>query len=132
MNGRERCLLGIVLGADTMTAALLADVFSEKWIGIGFRLRIENANVKGIPLDVDELADPTRRCAVVGCLDFHTAVQMHDAFAVLVIAKWLDRQRQQERLFFSKHGGDLSFRRAMNTGVGPTRLPVIQISLGLL
>jgi hypothetical protein len=43
-------------------------------------------------LDFDLPADPTWRQAVVGTLDFNTAIEMHYPLAVLVIAKRFDRQ----------------------------------------
>src|SRR5690554_3336277 len=92
---------------------------------------IKNAHVRGIPLDVDELADPAWRRAVVGRLDFDTTVQMHDALTVLVVTERFDRQRQEEWLFLCKHGRDLTFGRSVNAGIGPTRFPLIQVGLGL-
>ena len=55
---------------------------------------------------------------------------MHDAFAVLVIAKRLQRQWQQRGLFFGKHGGDLPFGGAVDARVGPALFPVIEVGLG--
>src|SRR5688572_1932270 len=81
----ERRFLRIVLRADAMPAALLPDMLTEKLI----RFRIENADVKPIPLNVNELADPARRNAVIGRVHFDTSIQMHGAFAVLVITEGL-------------------------------------------
>jgi len=44
--------------------------------------------------------------------DFHTAVQMHHTFSVLVVAEGFERQSQQVRFFFEEHGGDLAFGSA--------------------
>ena len=77
-------------------------------------------------------ADPARRRAVVGRLDFHAAIQMHRALAVLVIAEWLHRQRQQGRPLFGEHGRHLPFGGAVDARVGPALLPVVQIGLRLL
>src|SRR6266404_1957115 len=52
--------------------------------------------------------------------------------AMLVVAKRFQGKRQQGWFFFGKHGGDLSFRSAMNAGIGTACLPTIQIGLGLL
>src|SRR2546425_4172230 len=75
--------LRIVLRADAMPAALLPDMLAEKLM----RFRIENANVKRIRLNIDELSNPARRNAVIGCVHFDTSIQMHGAFAVLVITE---------------------------------------------
>ena len=40
---------------------------------------------------------------------YYAAIQMHDAFAVLVIAEGFERERKQRRFLFGKHGGDLPF-----------------------
>ena len=84
-----------------------------------------------IPLHLDPPSDPARRRAVVGGFDFDAAVQMHGALAVLVIAERFERQRQQERLLFGKHGRHLPFGGAVDARVGPARFPVVQIGLGL-
>src|SRR5712691_3626582 len=83
----EGGFLGIVLGLDAMPATFLSDVLAQELMG----LRIENADVKRIPLDVDELSNPARWHAVVGGFDFDAAIQMHDAFAVLVITEGFNR-----------------------------------------
>ena len=72
-----------------MPAALLTQVLTERLAGEG----INQANVGGVPLHSHTAANPARRCAVVSCFDFDAAVQMYCAFAVLVIAKWFERQR---------------------------------------
>ena len=71
--------------------------------------------------------DPARRCAVVGCLDFHTAIQMYRALAMLVIAKRFDRERKKCRTFFGKHRRHLPLSGAVNACVGPPLFPTIQI-----
>src|SRR2546425_1317508 len=81
----KRRLLWIVFRTDAMPAALLPDMLAQKLVGSG----IENADVKRIPLNVDEFSDPTRRNAVVGGLDFDTPIQMNGAFAVLVVSERL-------------------------------------------
>src|SRR2546428_9347160 len=102
----KRRLLGIVFRTDAMPAALLPDMLAQKLVGSG----IENADVKGIPLNIDELPDPARRNAVIGCIDFDTPIQMNGAFSVLVVTKRLQRQWNEERLLLSKHCCDLPLR----------------------
>jgi hypothetical protein len=92
-------------------------------------LGIEQADEQLVPLHAHHAPDPAGRRAVVGGFDFDAAVQMHDAFAVLVIAEGFDRQGQQERLFFRKHGGNLAFGGAMDARVSPALFPAIEISL---
>ena len=70
-----------------MPAALLPNMLAEQLVGSG----IENTDVKRIPLDVDELSDPAWRNAVIGGVHFDATIQMHRAFAVLVITKRLQR-----------------------------------------
>ena len=54
---------------------------------------------------------------------------MHRPDAVAVVAKRLDGQRPQVRLFLGKHHGDLALRGAMDARVGPVRLPAVEIRL---
>ena len=108
-----------------MTAALLAQVLAQQFPG----QRIEQADVRIIPLHLHATADPAGRRAVVSGLHFHAAVQMHRALAVLVIAEGLDGQRQQRRSFFGEHRRDLPLGGAVNARVGPALFPAIQIGL---
>ena len=103
----------------------LAQVLAQQLAG----LRIEQADVLTIPLHLHAPADPARRRAVVGGFDFHAAVQMNRALAVLVIAERLERQRQQRGFLFGEHGRDLPFGGAVNARVGPALFPVIQVGL---
>lgn len=64
---------------------------------------IENANVKRIPLDVDQLANPTWWDAVIGGLHFDAAIEMNRPFAVLVITERLQWQWNEEQLFLSEN-----------------------------
>src|SRR5207253_11346989 len=84
-----------------------------------------------VPLDGDRAAEPARRRGVVGAGDFDTAVEMHGARAVVVVAKGLERQRSELRLFLGEHGGDLTLGGAVDTGIGPARLPAVEIRLRL-
>jgi hypothetical protein len=56
---------------------------------------------------------------------------MHSAFAVLVVAKRLQRQRLQQRLFLGEHRRHLPLGPAMDALVGPALFPVIEICLRL-
>ena len=86
----QRSSLGAILVEDAMAAAWLAQMFPQE-LPIS---RIEQTNDDQIPLDLDATADPAWRRSIVGCLDFHTAVQMYGSLAVLVIAEGFQRQRQ--------------------------------------
>ena len=86
----------------------------------------------GRPTAPDAPADPARRRTVVGRFDFHAAVQVHRAFAVLVIAERLDGQRQQGRPLFGEHGRHLPLGGAVDARVGPALFPMIQIGLRFL
>src|SRR5580700_3091231 len=109
-------------------AGFLAYVLSQQHFVFG----IEDANIKLIPLHIHFASDPTRQYAVVGEIDFDATVQIHTPLAILVVAKRLEGKRQQGWFFFGKHGGDLSFRGAMNAGIGTACLPTIEIGLGFL
>jgi len=85
-----------------------------------------------IPLHLNAAADPTRRCAIVSGLDFDAAIQMHRAFAILVIAERFERQRKQSGLLLGEHRCNLALGGAVNTCVGPTLLPMVQIRLRFL
>ena len=111
-----------------MAAARLAQVLAQQLA----RLRIHQSHLPQIPLHLDVPADPARRRAVVGRFDFHAAVQMHRALAVLVVAEGLDRQRQQSRLLLGEHDRDLPLGGAVDARVGPALFPVIQVGLGFL
>src|SRR3989441_1339207 len=50
---------------------------------------------------------------------------------VLVVAKGLQRQREEMRLLLGEHGGDLALGGSVDAGVGPARLPAIEIRLSL-
>src|SRR5579864_1014816 len=92
------------------------------------RLRVEESYVQVIPLDVDPVAYPARRCAVEGG-DLDTAIEVHRPVAEAVIAKRFDGKRPEHGLLFGKHRGDLALRRAVNPRVGPVLVPAIQIGL---
>src|SRR5437764_11717436 len=59
--------------------------------------RIHQSHMCVIPLHLNAAADPARRSAVVRRFDFHATIQMDCTFAVLVVAKRLQRQGQQDR-----------------------------------
>src|SRR2546427_8513442 len=56
---------------------------------------------------------------------------MHGAGAVVVVAKGLERQRSEMRLYRGERGGDLTLGGAVDTGIGPARLPAVEIRLRL-
>ena len=64
-------------------------------------------------------SDTIQLAPVMNGFDFHAPVQMHRAVAVLVVAKGLDGQRLQCRLFLSKHDRHLTLGGAVNAGVLP-------------
>lgn len=57
---------------------------------------------------------------------------MHDARAVAVVTKGLERERLQVRALLGKHRAHLALGRAMDARVGPAQLPLIQVGLGRL
>ena len=88
---------------------------------------MQQPDLTEIPLHLHLPADPARRRAVVGGIDFHAAIQVYRAFPILVIAEGLQRQRQQRGLLFGEHSRHLPFGSAVNARVGPVFLPVIQV-----
>jgi len=54
---------------------------------------------------------------------------VHSTFAVLITAERFQRQRQQVWFLFGKHGGHLPLSSAVDARIGPTRLPMVQVSL---
>ena len=121
----ERGALRTVFVFDAAATARLTQMLAQKLPGA----RIEQANVQSVPLDPHHPADPARRHAVVGGFDLDTPVEVNGSLAVLVIAKGLQRQRLEERFLFGEHGRDLPLRGAVNTRVGPTFFPVIEVCL---
>jgi len=79
-----------ILSLETMLPPLLAEMFAHELSGFG----VEDANQYAIPLHFHGAPDPTRGRAVIGGIDFYTAVQMHGAIAELVITERLEWQRQ--------------------------------------
>src|SRR5580658_2095280 len=118
----------MVLFFYAIPAGFLAYVLSQQQSVFG----IEDANIQLIPLHLYFASDPTWGQAVVGEIDFDATVQIHAPLTILVVAKRLEGKRQQGWFFFGKHGGDLSFRGAMNAGIGTACLPTIEIGLGFL
>ena len=123
--GREWCARGPVFTLDAMTTALLAQMLAQELP----RSRIDQPYMCATPLHLNAAADPAGRGAVIRRFDFHAAIQMDRAFAVLVVAKGLKRQGQQRWAFFGEHGCDLPFGGAVNAGVSPALLPLIQVGL---
>jgi hypothetical protein len=64
-NPREWRLLGVVFRLNAMPAPLLAGMLTQKLMDS----RIENADLKQVPLDCDEVSNPAGRHAIVGRFD---------------------------------------------------------------
>ena len=75
-----------ILWVEAMLASLLTEMFAHELSSFG----IEEANKHAIPLHVHGAPNPTRGRAVVGGIDFDAAIQVHRAWAELVIAERLD------------------------------------------
>ena len=71
-----------------MFATHLRQVFPQQFAG----LRVQQTDVPEVPLHRNHTADPSRRRAVVGGIDFHAAIQIYRAYAILVVTERLDRQ----------------------------------------
>ena len=80
----------------------------------------------------DAAADPAGRRTVVGRVDLDAAIEVDRADAEAVIAKGLEGERLQRGLLLDKHRSDLALRRAVDTRIGPARVPVIEIGLAFL
>src|SRR3989442_15974286 len=93
------------------------------------RLGRNQSHVEVIPLHLDALPEPPGRRAVIRTVDFDVAVERDRAVAEAVVAKRFDRERAERRPFLGKHHGDLALRRAVDAGIGPVRLPAVQIRL---
>ena len=93
------------------------------------RLRRQHPDVQVVPLHLHPLPDPARGRAVVRRLDFDAAIEMDGALAKAVVAKRFKRQPAERRPLVGKHRGDLALRRAVDPGVGPVRLPAIEVCL---
>jgi hypothetical protein len=61
-------------------------VFAQQLAGDG----VKQTDMRVIPLHLNTAADPARRRAIVGGFHFDATIQVHRAFAVLVIAKGFD------------------------------------------
>jgi len=116
---------GPILVPDAMAATGLTQMLAQQLTGA----RIEQTNEQPVPLHPHQPADPARWRAVICGLHFHTSVEMHRAFAVLVVAKRLQRQRLQQGLLFGEHRHHLTFGGAVNARVGPALLPAIEMRL---
>ena len=87
LRNAQRGSFGVILGLDAIPAALRAHVLAQQLVGFG----IEQADEQLVPLHAHRAPDPAGRRAVVGGFDFDAAVQMQNAFAVLVVAEGFDR-----------------------------------------
>src|SRR2546428_211562 len=113
-------------GSTSRSARGLAPVLAEELPRRG----IQQADVTGVPLDCDLVAEPARGRAVVRVVDLDTAVEMDRPRAELVVAKRLDGQRSERRPFLGEHRRDLALGRAVDAGVGPAGVPAIEGGLG--
>src|SRR6516165_4709950 len=77
----QRHFLGVIFLLDAIAATLLAQMFAQELVGAG----MQDAHVQRVPLHPHGTPGPSWRQAVIGGFDFHTAVQMHHAFSVLVV-----------------------------------------------
>jgi len=127
-RGRRRSRRPILRMDRVAPARALVTMLAEELSGG----RIQEADARGVPLDRDRAAEPAGRRAVVGVLDLDTAVEVDRARAEVVVAKRLDRQRQERRPLLREHRGDLALGGAVDPGVGPARVPAIEIGLGRL
>src|SRR6266850_7323872 len=113
-----------IVGMDDMTPARgLAAVFPQELAGA----RIEQADVTGVPLHGDFSTEPAGWSTVVAAVDLDAVIEMHGAAPELVVAEWRQRQRPQGRPLLGKHRGDLALGGAVDAGVGPARVPAIEI-----
>jgi len=69
---------GPVFIFNAVSAACLSQVLAQQLAS----LWIEQADLPGIPLHLHSSSDPSGRCAVISCLNFHTAVQMDRALSI--------------------------------------------------
>ena len=119
-----RCAQQSVVGVDRVAPADgVAAVLAQELAGA----RIQQADVAGVPLHSDLLAEPAGRRAVVGGVDLDAIVQMQGAPAELVVAKRLDGQRPEAGPLLGKHDGDLALGGAVDARVGPARVPAIEV-----
>src|SRR5690606_30260621 len=117
-------VLRLVTWKGAAPAALLGEILAEKLAAL-----VQEAHASAVPLDVDHATDPAGRRVVVRGIDLDTAVEVHDAAAVLVIAKSLERKRLQVRPFLGKHRRDLALGGAVDARVSPALLPAVEVRL---
>jgi hypothetical protein len=82
-----------------------------------------------VPLHGHGGADAPGRGGVVGAVDIDVPIDVHDARAVRVVAKRLQRQGLEVRTLLGKHRRHLALGGAVNARVRPARLPVIEVGL---
>src|SRR6266850_6950362 len=127
-HSRSRRARRPIVIVDPMPPTWSAQMLAQQLAG----LRGEQSHVQVVPLHLDSLADPAWRRAVVRRFDFDAAVEVDGALAVAVIPKRFERQRAERWLLLGKHDRDLTLRGAVDSRVGPTRLPAVQVRLRLL
>jgi hypothetical protein len=94
--------------------------------------RVEEADLVPVPLDGHRAPDPAGRSGVVGAVHLDTAVEVDGAGAIAIGAEGLDGKREQGGSLLGEHGGNLALGGAVDAGVGPAGLPVVEGGLGLL
>ena len=112
-------------GVDLMPAARHPQMLAEQLARPG----VEHPAGRPVPLDVDAPAEPPRRDAVEGGLDFDAAIEVDGPDTVLVVAERLERHGAEGGLFLGKHRRHLALGRAVDARIGPAGLPAIQIGL---
>ena len=82
----ERCSRRLIFFLNAMTAALLPQMLPQEMA----LARVDQTDVRVVPLDLNAVTDPARWRAVVRRLDLDTAIEMNGSLTVLVIAKRLN------------------------------------------
>jgi hypothetical protein len=119
-RGRRRAgrLIG---GRDGIAARALGPALAEE-LPSG---RVEQADLAAVPLDGDLTANLPGRAGIV--VDLDTAGEVDGPGAAAVVAEGLEGKRQPRRALPGEHGGDLALGGTVDVGVGPARLPAVEI-----
>jgi hypothetical protein len=126
-DGRRRSRR-LIFDEHAVTTTVGDQVLAQQQAG----RRIEEADVLVVPLHTDGAADPAGRRGVVRAADLDEAVEVDGALGEGVVAKGLDRQRAQVRALVGEGGPDLALGGAVDAGVGPALVPVIEPRLRLV
>ena len=90
LRNLKRSARGEVLLMDAIPTAFLTYMLAQQLAAFG----IEDANEELVPLHLNPASDPARGKPVISRFDFHAAIQMHHALAVLILTKGFEGQRQ--------------------------------------